>query len=355
MYSAIKIKTKSWKINDILYSLFLILIFFFCWKVKNALSPFILAFFLAFTLEETRDKISSKLKINSNISTALIVFITFFFILLIFLILIPLYLKKIIPIFGKINYDDLKNMIHVVNLKIDSIFGKEIAQILKNQASEYLSSHFSIKDAIDSTITKSINYISTSVSFLITPIATFLILKDTRKIKKTFYIMFVKKQNIISLVKLFQKTFKKVKEYFKVQFITSFSLSFLYIAPLLIFQIKNAFLIGILISLLSFIPYIGFYIGLSIASLLTFENYNNFPMILNVNLLLIFSQIIDSVFISPKLIGDKLKINPFWLMFGAITSIELFGIMGIFFGTVIVIIIDSFIRSFVSFILTSKK
>ena len=45
--------------------------------------------------------------------------------------------------------------------------------------------------------------------------------------------------------------------------------------------------------------------------------------------LLLAGQILDSGFITPKLVGDKLGVHPLWIIFGVLVSVPLFGVFGI--------------------------
>ena len=44
---------------------------------------------------------------------------------------------------------------------------------------------------------------------------------------------------------------------------------------------------------------------------------------------LLGGQVIDSGFITPKIVGNRLGVHPLWVIFGVLVSVPLFGIFGI--------------------------
>jgi len=56
-------------------------------------------------------------------------------------------------------------------------------------------------------------------------------------------------------------------------------------------------------------------------------------------LYLLLLQQVDAFFLTPKLVGDALKVSPVWIMFSVILGGQLFGVMGMFFGAPIIAVI----------------
>ena len=111
---------------------------------------------------------------------------------------------------------------------------------------------------------------------------------------------------------------------------------------LTIIKSPYAVLISVIFGVTNMIPYFGPFIG-ELVGVVLVALVN--PMLSIVVLILLFGiQQIDAFILTPKLVGDALKISPVWIMFSIILGGKLFGITGMFFGApfmaVIIEIID---------------
>jgi len=99
---------------------------------------------------------------------------------------------------------------------------------------------------------------------------------------------------------------------------------------LTIIKSPYAVLISVIFGITNMIPYFGPFIG-ELVGVILVALVN--PMLSLVVLLLLFGlQQVDAFILTPKLVGDALKISPVWIMFSIILGGKLFGITGMFFG-----------------------
>jgi predicted PurR-regulated permease PerM len=108
---------------------------------------------------------------------------------------------------------------------------------------------------------------------------------------------------------------------------------------LMIIGLDYAFVWGFIIGLLAIIPYVGTFIGLMLPLTYSFISTNDYTQPLVILLVFLFIQQIEGNFITPKIVGDKLEINPFiiilmilifgniWGLDGIIISLPLIGVV----------------------------
>ena len=111
-------------------------------------------------------------------------------------------------------------------------------------------------------------------------------------------------------------------------------------------KIHNAFVIGLLVGFTSYIPYIGFYFSASVAMIMVYNQYHSFNYMLLTMLVLLIGQAIEGNFITPKIIGDKIGLHPNWVIFGMLSCVPVFGIIGIAFAVPLTAIIGVIIKYF---------
>ncbi|NND32137.1 MAG: AI-2E family transporter [Saprospiraceae bacterium] len=108
---------------------------------------------------------------------------------------------------------------------------------------------------------------------------------------------------------------------------------------LLIIGIKYAFVWGLIIGMLAIIPYAGTFIGLMLPLSYSFISSNDYKQPLAIIICYIVIQQIEGNFLTPKIVGDKLNVNPFiiivmillfgkiWGIDGVIISLPLIGVV----------------------------
>ncbi len=106
---------------------------------------------------------------------------------------------------------------------------------------------------------------------------------------------------------------------------------------LLVMKSPYAILISVIFGVTNMIPYFGPFIGEIVGSALVV--LINPWLGLWVFLYLLILQQVDAFFLTPKMVGDALKVSPVWVMFSVILGGQLFGIIGMFFGAPIIAVI----------------
>ncbi len=88
-------------------------------------------------------------------------------------------------------------------------------------------------------------------------------------------------------------------------------------------------LIGIIIGLVAFIPYLGTWIGVILGLGTAIAQFNNILPIIAVAIVLILGQLAESNYLSPKLVGDRVNLHPVWVIFALFASAIIAGFTGI--------------------------
>lgn len=163
---------------------------------------------------------------------------------------------------------------------------------------------------------------------------TFFFLKD-----KVKFIVGVKKiipaQQQEKVLKSLEKIYQLLNRYFIGLIIQLLIVFILYIIVLLIFGVKNAFVIALLCAVLNIIPYIGPLIGSVLAAILTMISNLDadfqteiLPTTFFVLLGFWVVQLIDNNFSQPIIFSKSVKSHPLEIFLTTLVSGFLFGIMG---------------------------
>lgn len=100
-------------------------------------------------------------------------------------------------------------------------------------------------------------------------------------------------------------------------------------ALLMIIGIKYALLLGVMSAVLNIIPYLGIYVSIVICMLVTIAN-SSAGMAMQAGAGLFIIHLLDSNILFPRIIGGRVKMNPFITIVAVIVGEFLWGIPGMF-------------------------
>ena len=95
------------------------------------------------------------------------------------------------------------------------------------------------------------------------------------------------------------------------------------------FGIQHGLMIALLSAVLNIIPYIGIYLATLLTVLITYANSNGTAAIVS-GIILLSVHLLDANILIPKVIGSRVKLNPFATLIAILTGGILWGIPGMF-------------------------
>jgi predicted PurR-regulated permease PerM len=88
--------------------------------------------------------------------------------------------------------------------------------------------------------------------------------------------------------------------------------------------------LGLFTGIIAFIPYIGQFFGLTLALLVGLGQFGLDPVQLGlIASVFIIVQLIESNFLTPKLVGDQVGLHAVWVIFAIMAGGEIMGFVGV--------------------------
>jgi predicted PurR-regulated permease PerM len=100
-------------------------------------------------------------------------------------------------------------------------------------------------------------------------------------------------------------------------------------AILLLLDVRYPFLLGIMVAVFNVIPYVGFYTAMVVSMLVTFANADA-KLALEAGAGLFILHMIDSNILFPRIMGRKVRVNPFVTILAVIVGQYVWGVAGMF-------------------------
>ena len=167
-----------------------------------------------------------------------------------------------------------------------------------------------------------------AIGLVLIPFMTFFLLKDGRRLKKSF-IQFMPNRYFEMAVNLLHKIDCQLGSYIRGQMLVSLCIGILAITALAILEVPYFFLIGPVAGLANMIPYFGPIVGAIPAVILNVINRGSVRAALAVIAAFLLIRLIDDTLVSPNILGHSLQIHPLLVIIAIFTGGEMFGIMGL--------------------------
>lgn len=186
---------------------------------------------------------------------------------------------------------------------------------------------------------------SFGTQIVLIPFILFYLLKDDRKFYEGF-ISLVPKKYRPKIDEAMKSIDQVLSTYISSQLLVSFILGVLMYIGYLIIGLPNALIMAFFAMITNIIPFIGPFLGALPAVLIAITI--DWKMILKVAVLATVVQQAEGDLITPKIVGDKLKLHPLAVIFIVLISVHLFGIFGAFIGVPLYFILSILIKTIYS-------
>ena len=307
------------------------------WQLGAVLAPFVVAAVLAYALTPVVDWLSSLARGRIPRLLAVVVVELVFLVALLGLVLL------MVPIVAK-ELPLLREQFPVVMDNLNEVVAPWLRQwgirvsldgnSIKAFAVKYL--HANVADTVGSVLTSL--KLGGSVAFalignaILIPVALFYLLMDWSR--------FVAQLKALIPMRMRDATEHFVAEadavlgqYLRGQLLVMVILAAYYSLGLTLFGLELALPIGIFTGLAVFVPYVGFGIGLvlaTVAGLLEFSSTVGMGhALLMVAVVFGSGQLVEGIFLTPRLVGERIGLHPLAVIFALLAFGQLFGFVGV--------------------------
>lgn len=118
-------------------------------------------------------------------------------------------------------------------------------------------------------------------------------------------------------------------EFLRGQVLVMTALGVMYTLGLWIIGLDLALLVGVISGLVSFVPYMGFLLGILLAGVAAFFQFQELMPLLGVAVVFGIGQAVESMVLTPLLVGDRIGLHPVAVIFAVLAGGQLFGFLGV--------------------------
>ncbi len=146
---------------------------------------------------------------------------------------------------------------------------------------------------------------------------------------ENFFVMLFRNEQQEEVKEIIQNISGIAQQYMMGRTISIVLLAVFYAIGFLIIGIKNAILLSAIAAIVTFVPYIGTFLGGFFPFIMALITENSFWPALGVIAVITLAQAFDNYVISPLVVGKNVNINPFFTIFILVVGGILWGIAGV--------------------------
>ncbi|MBR3426040.1 MAG: AI-2E family transporter [Neisseriaceae bacterium] len=319
-------KQSIWTILGIL-ALIVIAVWLFV-ALKSVLTPFVTAAVLAYILNPLTHKLAQKM--SRGKAAMLVMLFAFAIIIVLMMIVIPMLINQTQNLIAKIPqlFQWANNTaVPFINRIFHTQYSLDAGTFNQLWGEHNQAVQAALKKLAPSLLKQGGGIMAFVVNLMLLPFLLYYFLLDWQR-----WI-----DNIYTLIPLkFKPTVKRIAgnldevlgEFLRGQLSVMLIMGVVYGTGLMLTGLDNGFAIGMIAGLLVFVPYLGAFTGLLLATFAALLQFHSIGGLLAVWAVFMVGQFLESFIITPKIVGEKIGLSPLAVIFALTAFGELLGFVG---------------------------
>jgi predicted PurR-regulated permease PerM len=160
------------------------------------------------------------------------------------------------------------------------------------------------------------------------PVVLFYLLLDAQPFRARFEAALPRRWHA-QILQILAEVDAVLAQFLRGQLTVMLVLAVYYSAALALAGFDSALPIGVLTGLLIFIPYVGFALGLLLASLVAVLQFGTWQAAASVLAIYAVGQVLEGFFLTPRLVGQRIGLHPLAVIFALLAFGHVFGFLGV--------------------------
>ena len=294
------------------------------------LTPFVAAALLAYIGDPLVDRLE-RLKLPRTPAVLAVFVLTFFVISLLVLLVLPLVKSQVAALIERLPayaaWVEANILPKLEGLVESSGEGSDVG------IAAFVAKNASVAGSWGARVVGSVSrsgslLLSGLLSLLLVPVLTFYLLRDWDWLVATVALL-IPRRNRETVADLARQTDAVLGGFLRGQLMVMFGLAVIYSGGLAMLGLDFALAIGVLAGLVSFVPYLGFVIGIGLAGLATLVEGSGWLTLGGVVAVFAVGQAVEGMLLTPRLVGSRIGLHPVAVIFAVLAGGQLFGFFGV--------------------------
>lgn len=301
------------------------------WVLSPILAPFLAAAILAYIFDPLVDRMERR-GLSRSLATIVAVLLLALAVVLLLVIVLPLFYKEVAQLTQLIPgfVEQLKNtVVPWVNAKLGTAIQLD-ASSFRTFMQENISDASGIAKRVFATVgSGGLAVVAVLINISLVPIVLFYLLRDWDELVARVDELVPRRyhQTVNSVA---SEVDAVLSEFLRGQLTVMLIMATFYVVGLWAVGLKFALPVGLITGLLVFVPYLGVALGLvlgTVAAVMQFDSV--LTGLALVWAVFAVGQVVESLFVTPKFVGERIGLHPVAVIFALMAFGQLFGFFGV--------------------------
>lgn len=292
------------------------------------LTPFMVAVVLAYIGDPLVDRLEAR-KFSRTLSVTLVFLVLSIAALILLLILVPMLERQFVLLGSKLPHY-LDTLQQKVLPSLSTYLGVDNATFdlatLKNMIREQWGG--TVKGAFALLSRSGMTLLAWGANLMLIPVVTFYLLRDWDIMVARIHELVPRRAEAV-VAQLARASDEVLGAFLRGQLLVMLALGTIYSVGLSLVGLELALLIGMLAGVVSFVPYLGFIVGIAAAGVAALLQFQELMPLIYVAAVFMVGQAAEGMLLTPLLVGEKIGLHPVAVIFAVLAGGQLFGFVGI--------------------------
>ena len=307
------------------------LLAFLLWVLAPVLFPFMVAAALAYLGDPLVDMLEKR-NLSRTISVVIVFCGLFFGLFIIFAFVVPALQQELVALIKKLpGYIDWVQTTVLPWLQAQfslETTGWNLESLKQIILSQWQSVGGIAAGVMESVSRSGLALLGWFANLVLIPVLTFYLLRDWDVLVERVHELIPRRYETI-VVHVAKDCDEVLGAFMHGQLLVMLSLGSVYSLGLWIVGLDMALLIGMLAGIVSFVPYLGFILGVLVAGIAAVMQFQDFIHLFYILLVFGVGQMLESFLLTPYLLGDRIGLHPVAVIFAVMAGGQMFGFVGI--------------------------
>lgn len=322
---------------------------------REILLPFVVGALSAYLLDPLADRLEEK-GLSRTLSASIIAGLFFLAIILGVLLLLPVLQGQVVRFADNFPgyVEGLHNVATPLFEQLRSVLSPEDLKSLQSGVTQYAGDAMLwLGKLVKSLLTGGLALVNLLSLLFVTPLVTWYMLRDW-DVMVDRVDSWLPRDHVEVIREQFRQMDETIAGFIRGQLTVCFIQGCFFGIGLTLVGLDFGFLVGLIAGLLSFVPYVGIAVGLVIGFAIAVAQFSTIGPILAVAGVFAAGQVIEGNFLTPKLVGDRVKLHAVWIVFALFAFGNLIGFVGVLIAVPTAAVIGVLVRFFIGRYLESN-
>ncbi|KAF0191410.1 MAG: hypothetical protein FD165_1744 [Gammaproteobacteria bacterium] len=310
------------------------------------LTPFLVGALLAYLCDPLVDRLEAR-KIPRTLAVLLVFLVVILVLLALLLLLVPLVEHQLVVLITKLP-DYVEWLQTQVLPWLAARTGISSAELDLKTLQTMIVGHWREMGGVAAGIMKSLSksgmlVVAGVANLVLIPVVAFYLMREWDPLVERMREL-VPRRVLPTVTRLASGCDEVLGAFLRGQMSVMIALGVIYSTGLWLIGLDLALLIGMTAGLLSFVPYLGFVIGLLMAGIASVAQYHDALHLVPVILVFGVGQLLEGMVLTPYLVGDRIGLHPVAVIFAVMVGGQLFGFFGVLFALPVAAVVMVLLR-----------